>query len=174
MNDQQWLWYYFNLVEDEREDEKRWKSRLDYLGWYSNPKLAKSVMEQEKIKNGEMDEKESSNVNDDNTIEVQGDTAINTGFEEELKNALKDAGISEDEFVELPDSKNAGNPNESKDDFLQRVMNMQDQLVNQNNNLENQSINDSKLNEKKSIEEIAKEAGLDPDDIDFFEYPEGE
>lgn len=51
MNDAQWLWCYFNIQEDEEEEEESWKNRLDYLTWFINPEMAKSVHEQEARKN---------------------------------------------------------------------------------------------------------------------------
>lgn len=168
MSDLQWLWCYFNILEDEKEDEMKWKSRLDYLGWWVNPQLAKSVMEIEKKK----ENKNNNNNNYDNESDqidpsqevVEGDTAVNSAFEDELKRALAEAGIEED-FTELPDSQNVGDANESKDDFIARVMATQQMF----DVPENEMIFD---NQEKSIEQTVQELGLDMDDIDFFEFPD--
>lgn len=167
MSDLQWLWCYFNILEDEKEDELKWKSRLDYLGWWVNPQLAKSVMEVEKKK----DNKNKNNSNNDEYNEtdpsqevVEGDTAVNSAFEDELRNALAEAGI-EEEFTELPDSQNVGDENESKDDFITRVMAAQQMF----------DIPDDAVifdQSEKSIEQTVQELGLDMDDIDFFEFPD--
>lgn len=193
MNDIQWLWYYFNLLKDDENDEKKWKSRLEYIGWFVNPELAKSVIERD-LNNNE----ESSNINNQNNIhndteQYNGDIIFNDDFEKEFKEALKNEGISEDEFVVLPDSTQAGNPNESKEDFLARVMMMQN--INDNEveipigfeskeeyeeHLKNQiKSNEDKKdninnNEKDELKDIIDNLGIDPDEIDYFEYPEDE
>lgn len=166
MSDLQWLWCYFNLLEDEKEDELKWKSRLDYLGWWVNPQLARSVMDLEKKK-----DKNQNNHNDENDQldpsqeVVEGDTAVNNAFEDELKRALAEAGIEED-FTELPDSQNVGDANESKDDFITRVMATQ-QMVNIPES--ETTFNDY---QDKSLEQTVQELGLNMDDIDFFEFPD--
>jgi hypothetical protein len=167
MSDLQWLWCYFNILEDEKEDELKWKSRLDYLGWWVNPQLAKSVMEAEK----RQENKNKSSFSDepepyDPSREiVEGDTAFSSTFEDELKQALAEAGIEEN-FTELPDSQNVGDSNESKDDFISRVMAAQSTF----NINENETIFDEVP--EKSLEQTVEELGLNMDDIDFFEFPD--
>jgi len=158
MNDQQWLWYYLNILKDSEEDEKVWKTRFDYLGWFINPKLAKSVMGFEN--NIDNDDIDSDNIGDIQVI--QGDQVINSNFEDELRNALSSGGISEDDFTELPSSTEIGNPNETEKQFLSKVLALRDQVENDENK------ND------ENIEQIIKDVGLDIDDIDFFEYPDDE
>ena len=166
MSDLQWLWCYYNIVEDEKEEELKWKSRLDYLGWWVNPQLAKSVMEAEKKE----ENKSKSSFGDDpepydpSKEIVEGDTAVSTTFEDELKRALAEAGIEED-FTELPDSQNVGDANESKDDFIARVMAAQ-QIFGSSGDI---IFTD---NQEKSLEQTVQELGLDMEDIDFFEFPE--
>ena len=46
MNDAQWLWCYFNEMEDYKEDSEKWRDRLDFISWFINPEMAKSVREQ--------------------------------------------------------------------------------------------------------------------------------
>ncbi len=168
MSDLQWLWSYFNILEDEKEDELKWKSRLDYLGWWINPQLAKSVIESEKQKNSTSQNNQSSSFgNDPNPVfnengkEIfQGETSVNNSFEEELRRALADSGTEEEDFTELPESDSVGNPFESQDDFISRVM------ANQNFMTVSAETNNQPL--EKTLEEM----GLDIDDIDFFESPE--
>ena len=103
MNDYQWLWYYLNILEEEKTDAEDSKLRLDYLGSYINPDLARSV------------------VNKENNSKYQASHMFNSSsFEEEMKAAMQG-----EEFVEVPDTTidGAGNPNESLDDFLSRVEN---------------------------------------------------
>lgn len=149
MNDQQWLWYYLNLLEDEGEEEKKNKMRMDYLGWYINPEQAKRVMEHEK---GNFDNEQNTNnlgprveidpLNPNREI-IYKDVRESNTFEDELNQALLGESGS---FVTLPDSQSAGNPYESKDDFINRV------LVLQNSELQN--------------------SGIDLNDIDFIETPD--
>jgi len=148
MNDQQWLWFYFNLRKDEEEDDKKWKERLDYSGWYTNPNLARSVMMQELVKDNPEAVKQMNMENGE--YEDIKDTVNNDTFEDEFKRALAQDGLSEDAFTELPDSMNAGNPNESKTDFLNRVM-----------------ANQELMNQNIIVDELPP--GINPDDIDYFE-----
>ena len=139
MNDAQWLWYYINLLLDIEEEKAKNKSYCDYLGNYINPKMAKYVSDKEKhqkhhsildeIGDDDDNEEEPNKIQhahtemiDDNTEIVYHDTAVNDDFEKELQNALKAAGSNTDELVTLPDSTNAGNADESKEDFLSRVI----------------------------------------------------
>jgi hypothetical protein len=163
MSDLQWLWCYFNILEDDKEDELRWKSRLDYLGWWVNPQLAKSVMESEnrnKEKSKSSFGEEPNPVwNDNGEVMEEGEMSVSTSFEDELKKALADAGIKED-FTELPDSKSVGDINESKDDFLTRVMANEGFI---------QNINQTTID---SLDSIIDESGVNPDDIDYFDFSE--
>jgi hypothetical protein len=172
MNDQQWLWYYLNLVEDEQEDEKRNKARMDYMGWWVNPELAKRVSDHEKMEakrqrnqaQGITEEeglgaRVEQDPNDPNKEIVYHETVKNDSFDEEVQRALAEAGLNPEEAVELPDSTGAGDPTESQEDFLKRVMAMQGMMGIQEPSLDGEAL---------------KKAGIDPDDIDYFEYPDEE
>ena len=142
MNDAQWLWFYFNLLKDIEEDRDKTKSELDYLGAYINPEAAKYVSEQDRKRKAkeeqvERAEKAAKDAGDDidkyrknlpalPADQQYADTAVNSEFEKELADALKASGASADELTELPDSKNAGNEFESKEDFLSRVQQFSD------------------------------------------------
>lgn len=167
MSDLQWLWCYFNILEDEQEEELKWKSRLDYLGWWINPQLAKSVIEIEKRNENKGNNKSSFGnepTEDDpsvnsNQITVKGDVVKNDTFEDEFKKALAEAGV-EEKFTELPDSQSVGDAFESQEDFITRA-------------LANQELIEPIINDNiKSLESTVQELGLDMNDIDFFEFPE--
>ena len=112
MNDVQWLWYYLNIIKDEDEVDIENKNKIEYLTYFINPQLAEGV-----AKNKDK-ETNKTRVNDSNT-------QYNDFFDEELKRALVESGIGEDMFTELPSSDMAGDPYESEDDFLARVMSNQ-------------------------------------------------
>lgn len=151
MNDAQWLWCYFNAMQDQEEEEKQWKSRLDYLGWYINPEQAKSVMEQD-----EAEESQSSNKN-----YIKEGVFNNDEFDKEAKAAQlgydPSSGLSPEEFLRQYFNKQSenqevdimnddfdtllasgqfttvsnndnsvGNSRESENDFLSRVSNMKE------------------------------------------------
>jgi hypothetical protein len=172
MNDHQWLWAYFNVQKDEEEEEQKWKTRLDYMGWWANPQLAKSVAEHEHNKREGIQEEAGEKPGDE--IIVEGDKAINDDFENELKLALKDAGMTEEEFTELPDSHHVGNDYESQRDFLSRVASMQQLPI----GIENEQQYDEYVEDKpaeiseSTLEDELKNAGVEIDDVDFFEYPD--
>jgi len=138
MNDVQWIWYYLNIIKDEEELNIEDKSKLDYLTYFINPQMAESVM---KNKGKEIEGK--SEVNHTNT-------QYNDLFDEELKKALSESGISEDSFVELPSSDAAGDPYESEADFITRAMNEQ---------FNNDNFNQPHFENAD-------------DDVDYFDYPE--
>ena len=128
MNVAQWLWYYFNLLEDlkeEREYNGEYAENLmDYVGHYINPKLAKYVDDQKaykrKNKGKNVDGYQAPGIREDGT-EVK-DVVYNSAFEQELAEALKKDGKNiEEEFTELPSSDSAGDPYESEEDFMARV-----------------------------------------------------
>lgn len=155
MNDHQWLWYYYNLIEDDDEKEKLDKLKLDFLTWYINPELVKKVNDDKN--NNAKSESREVNPNNPNEVIIHKAEVTNDSFEDELNKAL-----GKDSLTQLPDELSKGNANESKDDFISRVIQNQESISE-----ENDKINElSKLNE---IERIAKEAGIDPNDIDIFD-----
>lgn len=158
MSDLQWLWSYFNILEDEKEEELKWKARLDYIGWWINPQLAKSVMESEKYK--DLHNENNNDFNGPHTQFVKGDLTVNDSFEEEMKRALAGSDSSNN-FVELPGSDSVGNQFESQDEFIARVIANEQLLKEQMKN-----------NNDKQLEQTLEEMGLNMDDIDFFESPD--
>jgi hypothetical protein len=165
MNDQQWLWYYLNLLEDEKEEEEKHRERSDYMGWYVNPEAARRVMEH----NLQSEKNKNKNVTKNNTIPtlgedkiiIDGDEVVNDSFEEELKRALAESGQNSD-LVELPSSESAGDATMSQDDFINKVLNMQQtiEMPSVENFDGNDDFNENNINENNL------------DDIDYFEYPD--
>lgn len=208
MSEVQWLYCHYNINKDEEEEEIKWKARLDYLGLYIRPDVARSVIEadlkgEKQKENGNVSTSRTSvekkKVNsviseDGNTEFVVLDTDINEGFESELRKALSGENISEQEFTELPDSQNAGNPFETQEDFLARVLANQNLIgmedlkgfgdvpigfedgeeyiehLQNEQNLANEKI--KKEDEKLTEEDIYRQYGIDLDDIDIIEVPE--
>ena len=98
MNKYQWLWYYYNIIEDKREDIKRQDDLVEYITSFINPELAKTVRDNKNKNN-------NTNLN----------TTINDSFEEELK-----AMLNGEELTELPSS-DGYNSNLSEEEFLERA-----------------------------------------------------
>jgi hypothetical protein len=203
MNDAQWLWYYFNILEDESQSEDKWKTRLDYLAYWIDPELAKSVLDGEDNNIKSNKKQSNSNINQPGVQKdtVEKSTIVNDSFEKELQQVLgnnnNDDTNTDTEFVELPDSDKVGNPNESKDDFLSRVKQFEEiqyqeenkdselkENYNEEDKKDNDNIDDNNKSENNFEElhdidlddpEVIKELedhGIDPDDIDYFEYNE--
>lgn len=143
MNDAQWLWCYFNILEDTREEEENHKMRLDYLAWFINPSLAKSVHERNKVSkgNGGKYKPDLFYKNDQFNLEIK---AAKLGYDpsmgitperflEEYNRKQDDVDVMNDDFDRLvasgefqeviDDEPNVvGNPNESFDEFIDRAM----------------------------------------------------
>lgn len=147
MNDAQWLWCYFNEMQDQKDEADAWKSRLDYLTYFINYEMAKSVHETEGARK-------------DSKYQQEG-LHKNTVFEKEMKAATlgytPESGLTVDEFLEQHENKKTtpdlmndsfedllasggfvevadaelgiGNKNESLDSFLDRAFAMQEQLI---------------------------------------------
>lgn len=149
MNDAQWLWCYMNAKQDEEEEEKMWKTRLDYIGWYIDPERAKSVMEEDERAeedNNQRVQKEGVYNNDEFNAEAKAaelgyDPSSGLTPEEYLqqlngKKEEKEVDIINDDFdtllasgqfVNVTNADNSvGNSRESESDFLSRVTDMQD------------------------------------------------
>lgn len=179
MNDLQWLWYYRNIVLDEDEDNKGWQERLDYMGWWINPKMAEGVMNIKNGKKANVNNKSSEQEQIENapvgqsTINVEGNVVVNDSFEEELRRAMAETG---EELTVLPESGSAGNAMESKDDFLARAMEMQNMFANMppmDNENSEQNIFVEDINVESEKDDNLP-LGFDPNDIDYFEFPDEE
>lgn len=196
MNDAQWLWCYFNQMEDEKDEADSWKARFDYLTYFINFEMAQSVhdsVEQNKTSKYKQD---GLHGNSEFDSEIR---AASLGYEpssglsvqeflDNYQNKKKNepADIMNDSFedllasgafVEVSDHEQGiGNKNEHVDDFLERAMALQQDIVenNQYNNvpvdidesdwehLTNSKTDQSKTEEDKLQEEIDL-------DLDFFD-----
>ena len=177
MNDAQWLWYYLNLQKDLEEDRDKYKNYMDYIGSWLNPELAKSVMQLEAQKkaqeNNEVPDSGTRIQIDDTSEIVYGDTAVNDGFEAELRRAMAAEGADESQLVSLPDSTQAGDATETKEEFLSRVMEMQE-LVGTNFGL---PVEENILDIVDPLIAPITSTGealipINQDDLDFFEDDE--
>lgn len=158
MNDVQWLWYYFGIQNDREEEEKLWKRRFLYMAQFVNYDMMKEVLQKEieadEAKNGKSIKHEKykeTNVTYDNQI-------VNSEFDEMLKEAMNGQEFS---AVELPGSNGAGDANESKDNFLDRVFANETFVNNYNNDV---------INKKNKIYDDIKINPEDMDDVDIFVY----
>ena len=91
--------------------------------------------------------------NDPNIITHYGDTTVDEDFDAKLKLFATD-----EELTELDDDTHKGNSAETKDSFLSRVVGAQKEI---------QDANEKVL--EKQVEEDAKKAGINPDDLDIIE-----
>lgn len=153
MNDAQWLWCYMNEMEDRKDDERMWKTRLDYMGWYVDPERAKSVMEEDEAREAEESNpnkkviKEGVYSNDEFMLEAKAaelgyDPGSGMTAREFLDKHLQSQQQSQDvdiinddfdtllasgQFVNVTNADNSvGNSRESESDFLSRVAGMQE------------------------------------------------
>ncbi len=97
MNIRQWLWFYYNIIDEEKKKHKYEDNIIEYITSFINPELAKAVRD-----------------NKDNDKQDLN-TTTNTTFEEELK-----AMMNEQEFVELPSS-GGYQSNISEEDFIKKA-----------------------------------------------------
>jgi len=163
MNDAQWLWCYLNELEDQGERLELEDAYLTGLHFAINPDYAKKVVEykdkyKKGIKKNKIDKKyheEESQLGEDKIV-VTKEPIYSTEFEKELAEAMK--GV---EFTELPGDNFVGS-NESEEEFLGRVIAME-QKVQKENEVANQQQN--KIESKK--QDIIQE--LIDNDLDWFE-----
>ena len=98
MNKHQWLWYYYNIVQDKKEEFKRQDDLVEYITSFINPELARTVREQR------------GDTSDQDFNEV-----VNDSFEEELKSMLQG-----EELTELPSS-SGYNSYLSEEEFVKKA-----------------------------------------------------
>lgn len=160
MTDAQYLWYYLNLVEDRQEEMDIRRSELDYLSYFINPDMAKVVQES---RNNENKGTSVRTVTNGNVTTTYKDNIVNADFEKELEEALNGEPLTE-----LGSSTEKGNKYESKDNFLQRVQSF-GKVVKQQQEEQEAKIAEEKRKQIEQIEQEAKNAGIDPSDVDFFD-----
>lgn len=136
MTDIQWLWFYESLKKLKEEEETFNKNRIDYLTWFINPKMAKEVNSMNNVSNTSQDTG-YNNINGEGKITIQKETTFNDSFEEEIMKVMQE---NNDQFVVLPEDGVEGNQYETQEDFLSRVMEME-QNLGINNEIEDKSIN---------------------------------
>jgi hypothetical protein len=206
MNDAQWLWCYFNLEQDETEEAEERKALADYLSWFINPEMAQRVHEETQMEkqNEQRYQKEHLHKNSAFDLEMQ---AINLGYDpssgisaEEFlaqkraeSNQNRDVDIANDSFDDLlasgmfeevqerEDPKGAGNPHETFEDFMDRVMFLGDHIddvskqdapigigpedVEEMRENARRDLN----NENQESSEPENEYEIDDDDLDIFD-----
>lgn len=143
MNKTQWLWYYYNLKQSEKKKREEMDDIIEYLTFFINYDMAKSVRDKKNKNNSKYKEENVQNANE----------VYNDEFEKEIEGYLKN-----ETFVELPSS-NYKSSTESKDEFIERALQME-QLIQQNPDAEyfkeievprRRSNNRSEFSENKNI-----------------------
>ena len=161
LNDHQLMWLYENISQEELEKEKNDKMKLDYLAYYVNPELAKAVRDNEKsaeqytTKSGNITRVKShdeQNPYNPNEVIHYGDTTVDEDFDEKLKMFMGD----DEPVTVLDDDTHKGNSSETKEDFLSRVLGAEKTIQKENDNI------------MKNLEKEAKEAGVNPDNLDVI------
>lgn len=185
MNDAQWLFCYFNQLEDEKEEAEAAKAKIDYLTWFINYEMAKSVSEHNQAN------KRSESGNQGPRYQTH-DIHRNSEFDREALAASKgyspDSGLTVDEFLAELEAKKenkevdfindsfddllasgefrevvdatqgVGNPNEHIDDFITRALEFEEYL--------HEHEKGSSFNVPESMK---NESVIDDDDLDIFE-----
>ena len=149
-------------VNEEIEEEKKNKMKMDYLAYYINPEMAQAVRDNEKNRemftseNGDnitrVKEHDEQNPYNPNEIIHYGDTIVDDDFDKKIKMFMD----KDEKFTVLDDDTHKGNATESKNDFLSRVIGAQN-IINE----ENDKI-------MKNLENDAKQAGVKPEDLDVI------
>jgi hypothetical protein len=113
MNTAQWLWCYYNVIEDESEENNKWEDRLNYMGYYVNFDMAKDVTERKNKNN----QNNNQNNNETDFIKIGSEYGYdNNYFEQELNNALNG-----EELIEVSGDK-VGDISMLQNDFLKMAM----------------------------------------------------
>jgi hypothetical protein len=179
MNFHQWMWCYYNVVEDEKEEQEVIKAHLDRLAFIVNPDVAKSVFEHEKkqkrkSKKGSKSsqskfEKEDPFQNNDFDIETRAamlgyEPSMNITPQEFLEKYKEDQKvqkildgdldeiIDENSIAEIEESDIVGDPDEDPDDFLERAMSLRESFF------DHQMIDEE--NSLKTAEDLEKDPQL--------------
>ena len=162
LNDHQLMWLYENISNEEIEEEKKNKMKMDYLAYYINPEMAQAVRDNEKNRemftseNGDnitrVKEHDEQNPYNPNEVIHYGDTIVDDDFDKKIKMFVD----KDEKFTVLDDDTHKGNATESKNDFLSRVIGAQN-IINE----ENDKI-------MKNLENDAKQAGVKPEDLDVI------
>ncbi len=161
LNEHQWVWLYNSIIHERNERAKDRIDELDYLAFFVNPELHNKVKEAKKNKGEKkglfsksgveiVEEHDEENPYNPNVVTHYGNTTVDDDFEAKLK-----LFINENEATtELDSDTQKGDSSESQEDFITRALRMQ-KVVEQEN--------------LKKLEKDAKEAGVNPEDLDGFE-----
>lgn len=117
MNIRQWLWYFYNIQQEEKEEDKNKEAIIDYITTFINPELAQHIREDK-----QNNQNNSTKYNQSQPLDAN--TTINTEFEEELKQML---GEDFENMTELPSSGGVQS-NLTKEEFFDQVLAMQDYI----------------------------------------------
>jgi hypothetical protein len=109
MNKFQWLWCYYNIIEEENKKIKNVNDIVEYMTYFMNMDLAKAVKENKEKKESKYKETNIRNA----------DEVYNDDFDAEVGEYLKN-----ERFVELPSS-NYKSCAETKDEFIDRALEME-------------------------------------------------
>lgn len=125
MNIFQWLWCYYNLVEDDKEDQEVSKIHFDRLAFITNPEVAKSVFEYEErmIAKGRNGKKDSRPIGGGSFRSDEAVYQSKNEFDLEIEAATKgydpSCGLTAKEFLEkLNSNKELDVMNDSFEDLL--------------------------------------------------------
>jgi hypothetical protein len=178
MNLPQWLWCYQNIIEDQKEEQERFKGHLDRLAFIINPDTARTVFDYEekeknkKNKNGKSKKFKIDAVygNDEFEIEARAammgyDPSSGISAEEFIAQKVREKSekdILEEDFDSMLDgleeeevtdgSLEYGYSYEEPEDFFERAMRFQD----------------------STLEEDMYDEDIDENDLDVFEVYEDE
>jgi len=122
MNRYQWLWYYFNLKEEEKIDRSIAIDDLDFITWFIDPERSKAVRE-ERQKQREKAESEDTKYKEYNSSE--DNEIVNNSFDEEINQYLNGA-----QFTELPSARGVSS-NETREEFFDKAVAIE-KFINEN------------------------------------------
>lgn len=197
MNDAQWLFCYFNQLEDEKEESESWKARLDYLTWFINPDMAKRVSEtneQNKASNQsgyqgpryqKSDLHTSSDFEKETFAAMKGydpesgltvdefiaELESNSNKEPDIMNDSFDDLLTSGEFREVADpTQGIGNPGESLDEFVYRALMLEEEMLRREAENKSEDNNTGSFNVPKDKEAESEDYDLDLDVFEVDEY----
>ena len=166
MIDVQWMWFYMNMLKDAKEEADGTRDKLDYLAWFINPEAMQRVQERRRWEEsaGKPGHHEAHReVHGDQEV-IYHDTRVNSDFERELSEAMGD-----EKGMELPDEHFKGDPTESREDFISRVVGQQARVQAFNDGvIAKHSAEQASEQARQAVAE-AKAAGVDPGQLDFIE-----
>ena len=119
LNKYQWLWCCYNIMENRNDKIEETNNIIEYLTYFINPELAKTVKENRNKKDNKYKEENISYSNE----------TYNDSFEDEISQYLDN-----ENFVELPSSDFKAST-ESKDDFIKRALQVK-KMINNNDDLD--------------------------------------